>query len=156
MIHNKKVEQARMLSHHMVLVILGRLANRVDEQNLTLAQIRLLVVLAKGPSNIGEIAGYLHIGQSAASLLVDRLVQDNLAERADDPADRRRSIVRLSSQGEDMTRHRIGGQGNMETWLGGLDDAHLTNVIDVLTAVVELLGKNDVPEEVSNGKSATR
>ena len=128
-----------------------------DEQNLTLAQIRLLVVLvANGPSNIGEIAGYLHIGQSAASLLVDRLVQDNLAERADDPADRRRSIVRLSSHGEEMTRHRIANQGRMETWLRGLDDAHLTKVIDVFTAVVELLGKNDVPEEVSSGKSPTR
>jgi len=152
--HEKKVEQVHLLFHRLVQVMLGYLVDIFDEQNLTLAQISLLSVLAvSGPASIGEIAGYLHTGQSAASLLVDKLVQTDLAERTDDPADRRRAIVRLSPRWGELTKRLIDGRGKNLVWLRGLDDIKLTAMIDALTAVTESLGKDNILKEVSHDKS---
>ena len=46
-----------------------------------------------------ELAARLHITTGAATALVDRLERAGLAERQADPADRRRSTIRLTDQG---------------------------------------------------------
>src|SRR5205823_11142216 len=73
------------------------------EIDLTLPQLRTLLVLAEeGPLVIGQIAQRLGIGLSTGGHLVDRLVQAGLAERAEDTEDRRRTLARLTSKGEDL------------------------------------------------------
>jgi DNA-binding MarR family transcriptional regulator len=92
----------------------------------------------------------LRIGQSAASLLVDRLVQAHLAERTDDPTDRRRAIVRLTEAGEaSLGRQRV-GQQRLHAFLSGLDDAHLAIVIDTFTALLALTDREGFFEEDSH------
>ncbi len=72
------------------------------EIDLTIAQLRTLLVLAEeGPLVIGQIARRLGIGLSTGGHLVDRLVQAGLAERAEDAEDRRRTVARLSPDGEE-------------------------------------------------------
>lgn len=137
MTHDEHVEQAHELFRHFVQAALGRLAAMWTDQGLTLAQIRLLLVLAHyGPATIGQIADRLRIGQSAASLLVERVVQAHLAERGDDPADRRRALVRLTENGEAVMGRRRAGQEVLHAWLSGLDDTQLTMVVDGLTALL--------------------
>lgn len=51
---------------------------------------------------VGGLAGMLSIGRPAASILVEGLVQQNLASREEDPCDRRRAIVRLSAAGKEI------------------------------------------------------
>ncbi len=71
MTHDEQVEQAHELFRSLVQVVLGRTATMWADQGLSLSQIRLLFVLAHaGPATINQIAERLHIGQSAASLLV--------------------------------------------------------------------------------------
>src|SRR6202162_4661343 len=71
--------------------------------DLTIAQLRTLLVLAEeGPLVIGQIAQRLGIGLSTGGHLVDRLVQADLAERAEDAEDRRRTLARLSPAGGDL------------------------------------------------------
>src|SRR6266699_1365511 len=73
------------------------------EIDLTIAQLRTLLVLAEeGPLVIGQIAQRLGIGLSTGGHLVDRLVQADLAERAEDAGDRRRTLARLTPKGEDL------------------------------------------------------
>ncbi|HEU0027343.1 MAG TPA: MarR family transcriptional regulator [Ktedonobacterales bacterium] len=139
MTHDEQVEQAHTLLRSFVQAMLTRLAQDWTDRGLSMAQIRLLLALAHiAPATIGQLADHLHIGQSAASLLVDRLVQAHLAVRADDPADRRRALVRLTPAGEaSLGRQRV-GQQRMRAILSGMDDAHLAMFIETFAAILSL------------------
>lgn len=148
MTHNEHVEQAHELFRHMVQAVLRRIATVWADQGLSLPQIRLLLALAHfGPATINQVAERLHSGQSAASLLVDRLVQAHLVERTDDPADRRRAIVRLTEEGEALMGRRRTGQQRLYAWLSELDDTQLKMVIDTLTVILSLTESEDLFEQ---------
>lgn len=75
----------------------------LQQLDLTLAQVRVLFTLAtEGPATIGKLAELLGVGQPTASHLVDRLVHARLVARAEDPNDRRYTVARLTSRGEEM------------------------------------------------------
>ncbi len=139
MTHDEQIQHAHELFRTWFQLALGRMATLWADQGLSLPQIRLLFVLAHfGPATINGLAERLQNSQSATSLLVDRLVQAHLAERTDDPADRRRAIVRLTEEGEALMGRRRAGQQALLSWLGGLDETHLTMVIETLTAILNI------------------
>ena len=139
MTHEEYVEQAHTLLQDFVQETLARLATNWSDRGVSLSQIRLLLVLFHiGPATIGQIADQLHIGQSAASLLVERLVQTQLAERTDDPRDRRRAIVRLTEDGEASLGRQRRGQRRLHAILNELDDAQLAGMIATFTAIISL------------------
>lgn len=59
----------------------------------------LLHLAATGPVTIGEAAQHLKRTQSVVSEIVTRLERRGLLERESDPTDRRRTFVRLTSEG---------------------------------------------------------
>src|SRR5262245_60853909 len=64
------------------------------ELDLSMAQLKTLVILHNiGVVTIGQVAEGLGVGLPTASHLVDRLVQAQLAVRAEDPDDRRRTLA---------------------------------------------------------------
>ena len=74
---------------------------------ITMAQAKVLHVLAAGPIHMTELVGRLRVTPSTTSGLVDKLVDQGLAARADDPADRRQVIVSATAAGlELMERFR--------------------------------------------------
>ncbi len=138
MTHDEQAEQALKLLHQFIHQMFGQIVTVWATHDLSLSQIKLLFALARaGPLTIGQIAEYLHIGQSAASHVADRLVQTHLADRADDPADRRRAIVRLSADGEDLIGRRRAPRRRMYEWLQSLDDTHLTVLIETFTMLLD-------------------
>lgn len=151
MTHDELVEQAHTLLRSFVQVMLTRLAQDWTDHRLSLAQIRLLLALAHiAPATIGQLADHLRIGQSAASLLVDRLVQARLAERADDPADRRRALVRLTLAGEASLGRQRAGQKRMHAILSGMDDTRLTTFSETFTAILSLAESEGLFKEGSH------
>ena len=69
----------------------------------TMAQLKAMMVLAHHqPLAVGALGEQLGITLSSASRLADRLVQERLAERWEDPADRRRALIRLAPRGHDL------------------------------------------------------
>ena len=64
------------------------------ELSLTLAQLRALyLVTASGPMSMSHVAERLGTAPSTATGVIDGLVQLELLERAEDPADRRQVVV---------------------------------------------------------------
>ena len=68
--------------------------------------------------SIGEIAEGLQIRHHGASLLVERSVKRGLLYRREDPNDRRRALVSLTAQGQEIldqitlaNRHQLGTLG---------------------------------------------
>ncbi len=71
-----------------------------DWGDITMAQGRVLMVVGHGSGcTMSELASRLGIGVSAATGLVDRLVERGVLERESDPADRRVVRVRMSPAG---------------------------------------------------------
>jgi len=106
------------------------------EIDLTLPQLRTLLVLAEeGPLVIGQIAQRLGIGLSTGGHLVDRLVQAGLAERAEDTEDRRRTVARLTSKGEDLYARLLNRTQHMQALIQKMREDELTALLQGLRAL---------------------
>ncbi|MER3418516.1 MAG: hypothetical protein C4343_05345 [Chloroflexota bacterium] len=67
---------------------------------VTMPQAKVLYVVgAAGRLHMSELAARLGVSLSTVSGLVDRLVDQGLLDRRDDPADRRQVLVSLTSTG---------------------------------------------------------
>ena len=107
---------------------------------LTMNQLKALFSLSHyGDLTISAFANTLNVGKASASVLVEQLVHQGLVARTEDPADRRRSVVRLTPEGiEAITSLRIGGEAPMRRWLHALspdDFRALQRGVQVLAAV---------------------
>ena len=104
--------------------------------DLTMAQLKGLLALADSAMTIGQLAEALGSGKPTASILVERLVQLGLVERAEDPLDRRRTIARVTARGEELVaRLRQGGRERLRTWLSRLGDDDLAALVQGLQAL---------------------
>jgi DNA-binding MarR family transcriptional regulator len=66
----------------------------------TPAQIGILVLIARGGAqNLKDLAARLRMSSSAATQLVDGLVEERMLTRTEDPADRRRILLALTASG---------------------------------------------------------
>jgi DNA-binding MarR family transcriptional regulator len=84
-----------------------RFAEEQARQEGITPQQYVLLVVTRGHEDypnvtIGDIAQALQVRQSSASLLVDRSVRRGLLDRREDPVDRRRAIVQLTDQGQQV------------------------------------------------------
>ena len=111
--------------------------------DLSLAQVKTLLALGDlGAPTIGEIATVLGVSQPTASHLVERLVQSELARRSEDAHNRRRTLVRLTPQGEEMLGHLIGYPGLANTFaerLSALSDEDLVACIQGISILSQAL-----------------
>jgi len=57
-----------------------------------------------GPLTIGEAAAHMRRAQSVISEIVTHLERDGLLERESDPADRRRTLIWLTTRGHEVLR----------------------------------------------------
>ena len=104
--------------------------------DLTMGQLKGLFTLADSPMTIGQLAEALGSGKPAASILVERLVQQGSVERAEDPLDRRRTIARVTPQGEELVaRLRQGGRDRLRAWLSRLGDDDLAALVQGLQSL---------------------
>ncbi|MGB8644345.1 MAG: MarR family transcriptional regulator [Anaerolineae bacterium] len=108
--------------------------------DLTMGQVKVLFALCHtGPTSMGGVADKLQIGLPAASVLVDKMVQTQLVERHEDPEDRRRTLVRLTAQGDKLAQHlREGRRELMRDWLDELSEPDLAALERGLGALAQV------------------
>ena len=89
------------------------------ELDISMAQLKALAAIQRQPDcTIGMLSEQLAIKPPAASLLVDKLVEADLARRERDPFDGRRVIVRPTSAGTRLlSRIRQGTRSLLHNWL---------------------------------------
>ena len=116
------------------------------ELDLTMTQLKVMFILRDESLSIGSLAELLGVGLSAASQLIERLVQQGIVERREDVADRRRSLVQLSARGRAIdTRLREGGAEQMRAWMARLDDTDLAALAQGLAALATTAGDHELP-----------
>jgi DNA-binding MarR family transcriptional regulator len=111
------------------------------DADLTVSQLRAVYLLAyHGTLSIGELAGLLKLGYPAASVLVQQLVRQQLAERSEDTRDRRRSWVRLTERGARLVGdRRERREAQFLPRLNRLSDEELIGLQRGLEALVSLM-----------------
>ena len=111
------------------------------EVDLTMAQLKTLVVLVdEGPCSISQVADVLGVSLPNASHLVERLVRLELAQRAEDALDRRRTLASVTPKGEELLRSlRQGGRAQMRAALEQIDHTNLQALESGLQALAQAL-----------------
>jgi DNA-binding MarR family transcriptional regulator len=108
--------------------------------DLTISQAKALFMLANhGPLAVSELAGRLGLGNPAASILVQALVEQGMVERTEDLKDRRRMLVYLTSQGIKMTSTpREQREARLRPMLSQLNDDELAGLLLGVKALVKI------------------
>jgi DNA-binding MarR family transcriptional regulator len=105
-----------------------------------------------GSCGVSDIAGQLGITVAAASQMVDRLVQQGLLERAEDPSDRRFKQVSLTPKGKALIESGVEyRQRWMELLTQALTQQEQETVSGALSLLTQAALKLD-PDESGEGK----
>jgi DNA-binding MarR family transcriptional regulator len=124
---------------HWSILAAMQFSSRPDwmELDMTMAQIKALFTISQGEAvPVSRIAEYLGVGQPTASHLVEKLVRQGFASRTESPADRRVTLVRLTTKGEDLVRRLYqGGEEQYRAWVKRLTDEERKNLLSGLEAL---------------------
>jgi DNA-binding MarR family transcriptional regulator len=121
---------------------------------LTMPQLRTLVLLYRGPQRMGEIAAALGISLPATTNMVVRLEAKGLVERVHDQDDRRVVICSLTREGRrqsealwNVHRQQIAAVADILT---SEEMARVVAAMELLSAALRRhLGRTDVPAPAS-------
>ncbi len=109
------------------------------EVGVTMSQAKVLYLVQAEPGlRMSELSARLGVSLSTVSGVVDRLVDQGLLNRQDDPADRRQVLLRITDAGAtqlELFRELTAGQ--VRDLLAGIGEADLTLVeraLDILVA----------------------
>lgn len=108
-------------------VLLTSTAGKWRDLDISMQQLRAMYFLRdEDEISVGRLAELFGIGLPAASLLADRLVRAGYVERRDDPADRRRVLLKLTRVGLRLvTDLREGSHSLLRRWMSALSPEDL-------------------------------
>jgi len=96
------------------------------EQGLSMTQMITLRIVSHRHNDqccsVSDISGLLGVTNAAVSQSLDKLVEQNLVKRQENPEDRRSKQILITSQGEELLRESMRAQ---QAWIEDLP-AHLS------------------------------
>jgi DNA-binding MarR family transcriptional regulator len=118
------------------------------EVDVTMAQAKCLYMVSLHPGiSMSAMAEQLHVGLSAVSGLVERLVEHGHVERHEDPADRRQQLLSLTNDGRAVIeRIRELNDARLRRLLQGLNVTELEALsmgIAALARQARLINQNE-------------
>ena len=137
-----------VLTASRVLVAVAARSLAVTEEQVTLPQYRVLVVIAsRGPQRLGDLADALAINPSSATRVCDRLVAKRLVKRQRADSDRREVRLVLSPTGralvDEVTKRR---REDIAELVDAIDDDHRGPLVAGLRALAEAAGEVPDPD----------
>jgi DNA-binding MarR family transcriptional regulator len=114
-----------------------------------MSQMKVLMLLAVGGERrMSDLAPQLGISLSTLSSLVERLVEADLAQRGEDPRDRRSVLVSLTSEGRALLDRfqELGGE-QLRELLSHLSPGELETVNQAIEVLVAAARRLATPEE---------
>jgi DNA-binding MarR family transcriptional regulator len=124
------------------------------ETGLSMSQIGALFHIFKGGSGVSDIGEEMGVSSAAASQMLERLVQQGLILRTEDPRDRRSKKIILTERGQQIMEASIRVRQQWLTEIAGiLTPAEREQVTAAMTLLIEKTAqleqpKSDVIEEI--------
>src|SRR5512140_763786 len=110
---------------HVLALIIQDFMQFMHETGLSRPQIHaLLHIFHAGECPISDIAGLTQTSPAAASQLVERLVQQGLVERSEDPGNRRVKKLRLTDKSLTLIRNGVTSNHFLADLLDAMPAAH--------------------------------
>jgi DNA-binding MarR family transcriptional regulator len=104
---------------------------------LSLSQIAALARIHKSASGVSDLGEELGVTSAAASQMLDRLVQQNLILRSEDPVDRRAKQIVLTEKGQQALKEGFNArQAWLEDLAATLSDREKEQVIAALNILI--------------------
>jgi DNA-binding MarR family transcriptional regulator len=114
-------EHSLSLLHQWMAALMHRsmcsLIQFTREHELSMSQVAVLSQVHHGGRHITDLAQMLGISNAAASQMLDRLVQQGLVLRSEDPQDRRLKQLVLTGKGQGVLQESIRAR---QDWLAEL------------------------------------
>jgi len=119
------------------------------EKGLSMSQIgALLRIFRGGKSSVSDIGDNLGVTSAAASQMLERLVQQGLILREEDPDDRRVRQIVLTDKGRQILNETIAArQGWLENLAQTLSDSEREQVTEALNILIEKADQLEQPSE---------
>ena len=89
----------------------------LKERGLSMSQIGSLFLIQRGNSSVSDIADELGVTNAAASQMLERMLQQDLILRLEDPSDRRVKQITLTDKGRLVIRESLAAR---QGWLDNL------------------------------------
>ncbi len=119
------------------------------QAGLSMTQIATLMRLHHGgPCGVSEISGHLGITSAAASQMIERLVQMDLLERAENPSDRRAKQLTLTRKGQALIAKGVAARRRwMADLIRALSSEQQQTIGTALTYLTEAARRSKAPAE---------
>ncbi|HEY9651581.1 MAG TPA: MarR family transcriptional regulator [Coleofasciculaceae cyanobacterium] len=114
-------------------------ARQQQQPFLSLSQLRVLGFLERCPeASLSEVADYFDVSRSSMSAMIERLVQRRLVNRIEDPKERRRVNLTLTTTGTEYL-HQVYEviRSQLADALANLSDAQLRQVMEGIALLGE-------------------
>lgn len=111
----------------------------IRESGFSMSQINALFhIHRKGECGVGEVGENLGVSDAAASQMLDRLVQQGLILRTEDPLDRRAKQLVLTEKGVHVVQEGVHArQGWLKDLGDGLSDSEKEQVAAALQILID-------------------
>lgn len=111
--------------------------------NLSMLQIQTLKFLSfNDKASMGDIAEHFHIELPSATSLINKLCEQSLVERFDDPQDRRLVRLGLTADGKNLLEKAIRvRKSKLEKFLSYLTHEEKTGLLHIMNTLEERLKK---------------
>jgi len=134
--------QLRRLTQLVMHRSMHGLIHFTHEKSLSMSQVASLFRIRRTDScGVGEIAEHLGVSNAAASQLLDRLVQQGLVARSEDPADRRGKVLVLTTSGnlilQESMEARQGWVAELASTFGPEENRKVANALELLAQKME-------------------
>ncbi len=131
------LESLHELIHVIMRNSMRHLMRFAKQKNISIAQINILFRLChKGQCGVSDLGEDLNISNAAVSQLLEKLVQQGLVERTEDPVDRRNKRIVITPLGERLVEESLQVQLR---WLDSIAKQFTPEEQTQLTQAVQLL-----------------
>ncbi len=158
------MEKAELINE---VVELNRRVNRALRQiapdawmqlNMTVPQVKSLFFISNnGTTNIKKLATTLKVTPSNLTGVIDRLVEQGLVVRHENPEDRRMTLLQVSEKGDTLVSElRERRMSYLSQALSELSLEELRKIADGLALLAKVTEEQSIANGVGNGKEASQ
>ena len=110
----------------------------LKERGLSLSQIGALFLIHRCSSRVSDIGDELGVTSAAASQMLERMVQQGLILRSEDPNDRRVKQIVLTDKGRQIIRESLNArQGWLDNLVQALSDSEKEQINRALNILID-------------------
>jgi DNA-binding MarR family transcriptional regulator len=120
----------------------------VKQNGYSMSQINTMFhIMRQGTCGVSDVADQMGITNAAASQLLERLVQQNMVTRTEDPDDRRNKRIILTETGKETVAATMHAR---QMWIYDLETKLDQNEKDQIIAALEILtAKTNLLEQIN-------